>query len=121
MNFSPEQRRAITLELLQSAQSSRELQQRWDYLTAAHIVGQTILALHWRTHQAMLTQAFVEGDWREVIGQLLRLFLVPLGHAVNRLPIGNTGRSRTSAFEPMPISTTHRFLIEQSVASTNQF
>lgn len=65
----------------------------------------------------MFKQAQNERDWREASGQLLRLMLVPLGHALNRLPIGNIGRSRFRAFAPMQITAHHRHLIEQAATT----
>ncbi len=75
--------------------------QRWRLLMAAHVAGQYRLRLHWDSHVRMLGQAWRERDLREVAGQLLRLALVPLGHALQRLPAGNVGRSTVSAFAPM--------------------
>ncbi|MFN4359323.1 MAG: DUF3703 domain-containing protein [Hylemonella sp.] len=74
---------------------------RWLLLEAAHVVGQTRLVPHLKTHILMLGQARQEGDWSEAAGQLFRLALAPLGHVVGRLPIGNSGRSNISAFQPM--------------------
>ena len=75
--------------------------QRWRLLMAAHVAGQYRLRLHWDSHVRMLGQAWRERDPREVAGQLLRLALVPLGHALQRLPAGNVGRATVSAFAPM--------------------
>ena len=74
---------------------------RWPWLEAAHVLGQTSLALHWRSHTAMLRYALQLRDGREVVGQLLRLALVPLGHLLQRLPIGNIGRAHVHALQPM--------------------
>lgn len=52
-----------------------------------------MLGLAWRTR-----------DLAEVSGQLLRLLLVPLGHLLGRLPLGNTGRSSVGAFRPMLVA-----------------
>ena len=75
--------------------------QRWRLLMAAHVAGQYRLRLHWDSHVRMLRQAWRERDLREVAGQLLRLALVPLGHAFQRLPAGNGGRATVSACAPM--------------------
>lgn len=74
---------------------------RWPWLEAAHVLGQTRLGLHWRSHTAMLRYALQLRDGREVLGQLLRLALVPLGHLLQRLPIGNIGRAHVPALRPM--------------------
>lgn len=80
-----------------------ELSKRWLLLEAAHVVGQTRLGPHLRTHLLMLDLALRDRDWHEAVGQLFRLAIAPLGHALGRLPIGNSGRSDISAFRPMPV------------------
>lgn len=73
-------------------------------LERAHVLGQRDLARHLRVHVAMLRVGWTMRDMREVRGQILRLFLAPLGHVIGRLPRGNTGASDVSAFAPMPLS-----------------
>ncbi|KRC17043.1 hypothetical protein ASE28_05235 [Acidovorax sp. Root219] len=77
---------------------------RWPWLEAAHVLGQTRLGLHWRSHTAMLRYALQLRDGSEVLGQLLRLALVSLGHLLQRLPLGNIGRAHVSALSPMATS-----------------
>lgn len=90
-----------------------DLPQRWLLLEAAHVLGQTRLKPHLVTHARMLALGWETGDGREVLGQLLRLLLVPLGHLTGRLPLGNAGRSNISAFQAMPIREDIAALIEQ--------
>jgi hypothetical protein len=75
--------------------------QRWRLLMAAHVLGQDRFARHWDSHVRMLRQALRDGDVGEAAGQLLRLALTPIGHALGRLPAGNVGRATVSAFRPM--------------------
>ena len=89
-------------------------QQRWQWLMAAHIVGQQRLGLHLHSHLFMLRLALSERDWPEVAGQVLRLLLVPLGNGTGRLPLGNVGRATVSAFEPMPVAGPLRRLITEA-------
>jgi hypothetical protein len=42
-------------------------------------------------------------DVREVWGQLLRLAVAGPGSLTGRYPVGNTGRARVPATQPMPI------------------
>jgi hypothetical protein len=72
-------------------------------LERAHVLGQRDFGRHVMVHLSMLRVAWAMKDNREVRGQLLRLFLVPLGHLTGRLPRSNTGRSNVSAFAPMSI------------------
>lgn len=74
----------------------------WRALERAHIVSQPMLGRHLRVHAAMLGYAVRLHDGREVLGQLARLALAPLGALTGRTPWGNTGRSNVSAFKPMP-------------------
>jgi hypothetical protein len=79
----------------------QDLQQRWLLLEAAHVVGQTRLLPHLRVHVAMLGVGWQTLDWTEVVGQIFRIVLVPIGHLTGRLPLGNPGRSNISAFKTM--------------------
>jgi hypothetical protein len=72
-------------------------------LERAHVLGQLDVVPHLRVHWQMLRVGSSAGDWREVTGQLMRIALVPVGHLVGRLPVGNTGGTNVSAFKPMPI------------------
>jgi|GEM_PF-181263 len=92
---------------------------RWRGLEAAHVLGQTTLSLHWRSHTAMLRYALQLRDLREAGGQMLRLALVPLGHALARLPIGNTGRARVSALAPMAPQPHVTRLINEAMAAAS--
>ncbi|MET0312114.1 MAG: DUF3703 domain-containing protein [Burkholderiaceae bacterium] len=76
---------------------------RWRWLEAAHVTGQGDFRLHCHSHVEMLRYALALRDFREAAGQVFRLALVPLGHALGRLPAGNTGRAAVNAFRPMPV------------------
>lgn len=105
----------LFLQLMQRERAAplADLPQRWLLLEAAHVLGQTRLRPHLVTHVRMLALAWVTRDGREVLGQLLRLLLVPLGHLTGRLPLGNAGRSNISAFQTMPIREDIAALIAQ--------
>ncbi|HSV53874.1 MAG TPA: DUF3703 domain-containing protein [Burkholderiaceae bacterium] len=114
-------RRDVFEALLRTAHSNPDAPPalRWNWLEAAHVVGQPDFRLHLRSHQAMLGLAWHTRDLREAAGQVFRLVLVPLGHLLNRLPAGNTGRSRISAFRPMPVRPEIRRLIEVARATAS--
>jgi hypothetical protein len=84
----------------------------WRALEQAHIVSQPHLGLHCAIHRAMLEFAVALRDWREVTGQVVRLILAPLGALTGRIPVGNTGRSNVSAFQPMAIPDDLRRALE---------
>lgn len=81
-------------------------------LERAHVLGQRDFVPHLRVHFHMLRVGWTEADRREVRGQLMRIALVPVGHLVGRLPVGNTGGANVSAFRPMAIPPELKHLIE---------
>jgi hypothetical protein len=85
----------------------------WRALERAHILSQPILGPHVRVHVTMLGYAVHQRDGREIVGQLARLALAPLGTLTGRIPWGNTGRSDVSAFEQMPLPADLREHLEQ--------
>ena len=94
-----------------NAAAPKQMEDRWDWLIAAHVAVQQQYSLHWRVHWDMLRFAFETRDYREAMGQLLRLALVPLGHAFGRLPAGNTGRANVNALQPMAVYDRTRALL----------
>jgi Co/Zn/Cd efflux system component len=87
------------------------LPEKWQLLQAAHIVGQCFIWLHIDSHIQMLKLALRTRDWREAVGQIFRLGLVPFGHLLGRLPIGNPGTADVSAFSTQEIPHNLRKLI----------
>ncbi len=81
-------------------------------LERAHVLGQLDFVPHLRVHWQMLRVGWSAGDRCEVTGQLMRIALVPVGHLVGRLPVGNTGGVNVSAFKPMVIPPELERLIE---------
>lgn len=75
----------------------------WHHLERAHILGQLRMGLHINSHLHMLGYAIHLRQPREVLGQIMRLALAPLGNATGRLPWGNNGRADVSAFVEMEI------------------
>ena len=85
----------------EEAERAGRIAMAWHHLERAHILVQTQFWPHLQSHREMLHLALRNRDWREVVGQLLRLAIAPLGNLTGRLPLGNTGRSNVSAFAPM--------------------
>lgn len=94
---------AVEMAAHSAARTVNDITAAWIALERAHIISQPYLGPHLANHWAMLGFAVEQRDWREVIGQAIRLALAPLGSLTGRIPIGNTGRSNVSAFEPMAI------------------
>src|SRR5690606_12426821 len=72
------------------------------WLERAHILPQRHPLLHARSHWLMLALGWQIGDYREVAGQIPRIVAALLFTKI-WVPIGNTGRSRISAFRPLPV------------------
>ncbi|WP_372658625.1 DUF3703 domain-containing protein [Hydrogenophaga sp.] len=102
----PGSEHAVLAHLLRSYRDTPpgDTPRRWLLLEAAHVQGQTRIGPHGRVHLHMLALAWETRAWREVAGQVFRLLLVPLGHALGRLPLGNPGSARVSAFQPMALT-----------------
>ena len=75
----------------------------WAALERAHILSQPWAGPHVRCHVAMLVLACRTRDLREVAGQLYRTVLAGPGSLAGRIPVGNSGRARVSAFRAMPV------------------
>jgi hypothetical protein len=100
---------SVELDSLSGLQVSAE---KWRKLERLHIIGQLILPLHFKVHFLMLNLAFQERKGSEILGQILRIVLVIPGHMIGRLPIGNVGTSRVSAFKTMPIPDDMRAFLD---------
>jgi len=90
----------------QQAEQAMQAQRSSDafqWLERAHILTQRQSVRHARSHWLMLVLGWQSGDYREVVGQIPRIFAALLFSKI-WVPIGNTGRSRVSAFAPMPVS-----------------
>jgi hypothetical protein len=75
-----------------------DIEQSWIYLQRIHIVSQSILVDHLKSHLNMLFYAVKTGDIKEIFGQVLRLMLAPIGNFLRRIPAGNRGTSDVSPF-----------------------
>jgi hypothetical protein len=81
--------------------SDQNLDERWTWLMAAHVVGQHEPGLHFDSHKRMLGLAHETRNWSELRAQVLRIGLLPLGHLLGRIPHGNIGRSTAGVTEVM--------------------
>lgn len=103
----------VEIEAFQQAKARQDAAGAWHRLERAHILSQQVLRLHLHTHAAMLIFAMSRREWREALGQVLRLLLAPLGALLGRIPLGNTGRASVSAFLPMPIPEELQIVMDQ--------
>ncbi|MGB4074515.1 DUF3703 domain-containing protein [Pseudomonas sp.] len=84
------------------AMQEKRSTEAFQWLERTHILTQRHPLLHARSHWLMLILGWQTGDYREVAGQIPRIFAALLFSKI-WVPIGNTGRSRVSAFRPMPV------------------
>jgi len=80
------------------------------HLERAHVLAQRLTLRHTHVHWLMLVAAWRQRDYREVTGQLPRMVASMLFSRL-WIPVGNTGRSRVSAFKPMPVPEDLRHLV----------
>jgi hypothetical protein len=80
------------------------------HLERAHVLAQRMTGRHAFIHWRMLIAGLRRGDVREAVGQLPRIVASIL---FSRLwvPRGNGGRSRASAFNPVPVPADLRHLV----------
>ena len=90
----------------------------WNWLMAAHVVGQHDASLHFDCHLRMARLARESGDWWEVASQLLRIALLPLGHLLGRVPEGNIGHSSVGVTRRMVPPEPVQVLIDWAILGT---
>jgi hypothetical protein len=94
---------AVNLAAAREARQRADWSACWHLLEDAHVLSQPWVWPHVRVHGSMLVTGWKARDVREVRGQLLRLLAGGPASAVGRYPVGNTGRARVSAIQPMPV------------------
>jgi hypothetical protein len=80
------------------------------HLERAHVLAQRRPLRHTRVHWLMLRAGLSQADCREVVGQVPRMIASVLFSRI-WVPIGNTGRARVNALQPMPIPDDLRDLV----------
>lgn len=80
-------------------ETTGDLRAAWRAHELGHIVAQPYLGLHLRSHAAMLGLAWRSRNTAEVVAQLVRLVLAPVGHALGRTPPQNVGTARFGVME----------------------
>ena len=112
MNTALYTRRQRMLAAVQAElDAARRLQDRgnaagaFGHLERAHVLGQSITALHVRVHWEMLRWGLRHRKPREVTSQLLRIAGAATMTALGWVPRGNTGGANVSPIRPMPIAS----------------
>lgn len=79
------------------------LQQSWQHLERAHILGQPYPIAHSFVHLKMLHFGIKTKNIREIIGQIPRLIFGGVKSFVGKIPVGNTGGANVPPLQPMEI------------------
>lgn len=110
MNTALYSRREMVLAAVQAELDTARLIEDWGnvdgafrHLERAHILGQSITALHVHVHLAMLRWALRNRRPLEAMGQLARIAGAATKTAIGWVPRGNTGGANVNAFRRMPI------------------
>lgn len=90
-----------------------QLQEAFQYLEKAHVIGQRYVIPHTISHWYMLKIGMLRKDFKEIFGQLIRIPLGILGSFIGAVPLGNTGGSNVSIFQKMDIPMELKEILEQ--------
>jgi hypothetical protein len=99
------------MQFARRALAEKNLSVAFVHFERAHILGQWYVRPHVLAHVGMLRIGWHRRDLREIIGQILRIPGGAIGSALGRVPRGNTGGSRVSAFRELPIAPDLRQLL----------
>ena len=72
------------------------------HLERAHILGQSYIIPHTKSHWWMLKIGFKKHNFRDVFGQITRIIASILFSRI-WVPLGNTGGTNVNPLKPMPI------------------
>ncbi len=100
--------------------STGELDIAFQHLERAHILGQTLVGAHAKTHWLMLTLEIHRRRPAAAFGQVVRLILGVIGSAVGVVPIGNTGGTDISMFKRLPIDPELQAIIDDSSSESGR-
>lgn len=99
---------ALAEELL----AAGDLERAFGHLERAHVIGQTFVGAHTRSHWLMLKLEIRRRRIAAAFGQVVRLVLGVIGSAVGVVPVGNTGGSDISMFKRLPIAPDLQAIID---------
>lgn len=94
----------------------KQYQVSWRQLERAHILAQPYPYEHTYVHWKMLCFGMSIKDYKEVIGQIPRLFIGGVKSFVGNIPVGNTGGANVPPLEPMEIPYDLAEIINKSKA-----
>ncbi len=97
-----------------TAFAQNNLQQSWQHLERAHILGQAYPYHHSLVHWKMLLFGIKTKNIHEVIGQIPRLLVGGIKSFVGGIPVGNTGGANVPPLQPMEIPEELKQIIQNT-------
>ena len=91
-----------------------DFQSAWNALERSHILGQKFPGEHTYSHWLMLKFGFKIRDFKEVLGQIPRLFVGGIKSFVGVIPVGNSGGANVSPLKPMEIPEDLKKILEHN-------
>ena len=79
-----------------------EFDSSFHHLERAHIIGQSYVIPHTKSHWWMLKVGLKKQNYKEVFGQITRIIASVLFSRI-WVPIGNTGGTNANPLKPMPV------------------
>jgi len=83
--------------------SEGQFEEAFHHFERAHVLGQSYVIPHTRTHIWMLIIGIRTGSFKEIIGQLVRIPMGFIGSSLGKVPVGNTGGANVKLSTKMPI------------------
>lgn len=90
--------------LAQQARIQGDAAIEFTHLENAHVLGQASTYLHTKVHLLMLFWAIRQFNFKEALGQVMRIIGAATKTAVGFIPAGNTGGTNVSPFKVLPVS-----------------
>lgn len=90
---------AAAERLIQAGRLNRAMR----HLERAHVIGQSYVRPHVRSHWSMFRIAVKRNSLADGLGQAVRIILGAFGSAIGVVPIGNTGGTDISMFARVPV------------------
>jgi len=110
---------AYTIEILKAIKlyNLNDFDSSFKHLERAHILGQSYILPHTRSHWWMFKIGLKKRDGREIVGQLTRMLASVLFSKI-WVPIGNTGGANVNPIKPMPIPKDLQKILEETIEAT---
>jgi hypothetical protein len=93
---------AVEMDNAIALYKKNELDSAFFHLERAHILGQSYIIPHTKSHVWMLKVGFKKQSFKDIFGQVTRIIAAILFSKV-WVPLGNTGGTNVNPLKPMPI------------------